>query len=330
MKAIDRSSLRGPVLRSVSRSFYLSLRLLPKALRDPLSLAYLLARATDTIADTPEPPVAMRTEALERLAAAIQGPEKTVEALRKSFAPLQENEAERTLIEQLPALLDWLAELPINDRDEVRRVLLTINRGQTLDIQRFGQGNGIGALNNAGELDEYTYLVAGRVGEFWTRLCFQHVKNFSTRSESEMRELGIRYGCGLQLINILRDAGEDLRHGRCYFPADELHSLGLTPAEVLREPARFEVVMKKWREKAGQGIEAGIEYASAIRGRRVRFATALPALIGARTLALLRDAGPDALTRRIKVPRAEVRKMILSSALGSPRSLRAMFEKQLI
>jgi farnesyl-diphosphate farnesyltransferase len=272
----------------------------------------------------------MRTEALERLAAAIQGPEKTVEALRKSFAPLQENEAERTLIEQLPALLDWLAELPINDRDEVRRVLLTINRGQTLDIQRFGQGNGIGALNNAGELDEYTYLVAGRVGEFWTRLCFQHVKNFSTRSESEMRELGIRYGCGLQLINILRDAGEDLRHGRCYFPADELHSLGLTPAEVLREPARFEVVMKKWREKAGQGIEAGIEYASAIRGRRVRFATALPALIGARTLALLRDAGPDALTRRIKVPRAEVRKMILSSALGSPRSLRAMFEKQLI
>ena len=49
----NRKQLRGEVLRSVSRSFYLSLRVLPKPLRDPLSLAYLLARATDTIADTP-------------------------------------------------------------------------------------------------------------------------------------------------------------------------------------------------------------------------------------------------------------------------------------
>ena len=50
------------MLRSVSRSFYLSLRILPAALREPLSLAYLLARATDTIADTPEPPAALRTD----------------------------------------------------------------------------------------------------------------------------------------------------------------------------------------------------------------------------------------------------------------------------
>lgn len=329
MKAIDRNSLRGPLLRSVSRSFYLSLRLLPNALRDPLSLAYLLARATDTIADTPEPPVAMRTEALQQLAAAIQGAEgkEVAERLRKSFAPLQKNAAERTLIEQLPGLLDWLAALASEDRDEVRHVLVTINRGQSLDLQRFGQANGIRALKNARELDEYTYLVAGCVGEFWTRLCFRHVRNFSNKTEPEMRELGIRYGCGLQLINVLRDAGEDLRNGRCYIPADELDSLGLGPTEILREPARFEPLMTKWREKAARGIEAGIEYASAIHGRRVRFATALPALIGARTLTLLREAGPDVLSRRVKVPRAEVRRMILASAMGSPRSLRAKFRK---
>src|SRR5436190_24385481 len=68
---IDR--LRGPLLRSVSRSFYLSLRILPGSLRDPLSLAYLLARATDTIADTPEPPKELRIHALRNLAGAIQG-----------------------------------------------------------------------------------------------------------------------------------------------------------------------------------------------------------------------------------------------------------------
>jgi farnesyl-diphosphate farnesyltransferase len=165
------------------------------------------------------------------------------------------------------------------------------------------------------------------VGDFWTRLCFAHVKKFSERSESEMLELGVRYGQGLQLINILRDAGDDLRHGRCYFPADELDSLGLAAGEILRDPARVLPVVEQWRKKAESGVEAGIEYASAIRNRRVRFATALPALIGARTLALLREAGAEALVRRVKVPRGEVRKMISASALASPQSLRRTFEK---
>ena len=53
--------------------------------------------STDTIADTPEPPVALRTEALRKLAAGIQGtaPSETVAQLRKSFAALQTDEAER-------------------------------------------------------------------------------------------------------------------------------------------------------------------------------------------------------------------------------------------
>jgi len=133
--------LRGPLLRAVSRSFYLSLRILPAALRDPLSLGYLLARATDTIADTAEPPVELRINALGVLAAAIQDGD-TAEAARRlpeTFAPLQADEAERRLIEKLPALLDWLGELTPSDRTEVQAVLVKINRGQMLDLQRFGR-----------------------------------------------------------------------------------------------------------------------------------------------------------------------------------------------
>ncbi len=335
-QSFERKDLRGPVLRSVSRSFYLSLRILPAALREPLSLAYLLARATDTIADTPEPPVALRMDALNQLAAGIQGTagRETAAWLRRSFAPLQTDEAEQMLIERLPALLDWLDELEAGDRDEVRSVLEKINRGQRLDLERFdastststSTSTSIRALRTAGELEEYTYLVAGCVGEFWTRVCFAHVKNFSERSESGMRELGVRYGQGLQLVNILRDAGDDLRNGRCYFPEDELQSLGVAVGDILREPERVLPVISRWREEAGRGLQAGIEYASAIRNRRIRFATALPALIGARTLALLRDGGPAIFDCRVKVPRAEVRKMILASALASPRSLRTKFE----
>jgi farnesyl-diphosphate farnesyltransferase len=330
-RTIDR--LRGPILRSVSRSFYLSLRVLPRPLRDPLSLAYLLARATDTIADTPEPAVELRNEALRNLAAVIQGdtPMETAAELRNSFAPLQSDEAERALIDALPAILEWLELLDDRDGREVREVLGKINHGQRLDLERFGSGTStstsIKALPTSGDLDEYTYLVAGCVGEFWTRLCFAHVRNFSDRTEAEMLALGVQYGKGLQLVNILRDVGSDLKAGRCYLPADELRSLGRAPDEVLAKPASVEPIVQQWREKAERGLAAGIDYACAIKRRRVRFATALPALIGARTLSLLREAGEGAFSRTVKVPRAEIRRMMLSTALASPQSLRAKFEE---
>jgi farnesyl-diphosphate farnesyltransferase len=332
-REIDR--LRGPILRSVSRSFYLSLRILPRPLRDPLSLAYLLARATDTIADTAVVLPDLRADGLRNLAGAIQGDTSSGAAadLRSSFAGLQSEEAERALLDALPDMLAWLALLDDRDRREVREVLTKINRGQRLDLERFGAGTStsastsIKALPTSSDLDEYTYLVAGCVGEFWTRLCFAHVRNFSDRTESEMLALGMQYGKGLQLVNILRDVGADLRAGRCYLPNDELQSLGLAPGEILATPARVEPIMRQWREKAERGLVAGIDYACAIRSRRVRFATALPALIGARTLSLVREAGVEVFERMVKVPRAEIRKIMLSSAFASPRSLRAKFEK---
>ncbi|MFM8358454.1 MAG: squalene/phytoene synthase family protein, partial [Verrucomicrobiota bacterium] len=48
------------LLRDVSRSFYLTLWILPSSVRRPIGLAYLLARATDTIADTALLPAAER------------------------------------------------------------------------------------------------------------------------------------------------------------------------------------------------------------------------------------------------------------------------------
>ncbi|HEY0725262.1 MAG TPA: hypothetical protein VGD41_14920, partial [Pyrinomonadaceae bacterium] len=76
-------------------------------------------------------------------------------------------------------------------------------------------------------------------------------------------------------------------------------------------------------------LMSGMEYSHAIKNRRVRAATVLPALIGARTLALLYAAGPAVLQRTVKVPRVEVRAMILSLGLtlASRRRIDAMFER---
>src|SRR6195256_3280380 len=331
---IPSRKLLGPVLRSVSRSFYISIRLLPRELREPVGLAYLLARATDTVADTLEIPAATRIETLRELEDVIEGSafEGAIVDLANSFLLLQTNEAERNLIEALPACFDFLDRLSSDDRDDVRAVLGKITKGQALDLARFGDPTKPNALATDRELHEYTYLVAGCVGEFWTRLCFRHVRNFSEMAEGGMAELGKRYGNGLQLINILRDAHSDLQAGRCYFPMQELEEIGLDPSHILREPGRFEFVLEKWREEAQRGLTAGIEYINAIHNRRVRGATALPELIGARTLALLRAAGPTELQRKIKVPRSEVRRIVASIAitLADRQSIDRMFRRLLL
>ena len=317
MSARSAGHLENMILRSVSRSFYLSIRFLPAQLRQPIALAYLLARATDTIADTTGISRLVRIETLKMLSNGIQGKASrdVVVDLIASFIPLQVNKNEQRLLESLPDCLDWLDQIEHADRNDTRIVLGKITRGQMLDLQRFDNPQEIRALSTAADLDEYTYLVAGCVGEFWTRLCFRHVRNFSSLSEDEMLALGKLYGMALQLINVLRDVGADLRAGRCYFPESELNRANLIPSQILSEPERFQSIYRVWLEKAKAGLESGMEYSHAIGNRRVRGATVLPALIGARTLALLEEVGTGALQRTVKVPRSEVRRMILRLAL---------------
>ena len=330
---VSSSRLHGSILRSVSRSFYLSIRLLPGRLRQPVGLAYLLARATDTLADTAEISAAQREEALASVAWAIQGTasNEEVAGVVKAFVPRQKNEAEQRLIAVLPKCLNSFARLDPADRDDVRNVLGKITQGQALDLKHFAESDSPQALARAVDLHHYTYLVAGSVGEFWTQLCFRHLDKFSEFPQSEMLELGKRYGMGLQLINILRDAGTDLRAGRCYFPGEELETIGLDAATILREPDRFESVYEKWRDEAENGLRSGMQYVHAIRNRRIRAATVLPALIGARTLALLRNAGSAALHKKIKVPRTEVRAIIASvmMRLAGREHVREMFVRLL-
>ena len=319
------------ILRSVSRSFYLSIRFLPAQLREPIALAYLLARTTDTVADTAQIPGRMRIETLELLSNGIQGTASrdVVTELVGSFVSLQENASERQLLESLPDCLTRLEGTEHADRNDIRVVLERITRGQMLDLLRFDDPQEIRALSTAADLDEYTYLVAGCVGEFWTRLCFRHVRQFSSRTEDEMLALGKHYGMALQLINVLRDTGSDLRAGRCYFPEHELIDVHVFPSQILSDPERFLPVYRIWLEKAKAGLMSGMEYSRAIQNRRVRAATALPALIGARTLALLKASGAAALQRTVKVPRAEVRAMILSLGLtlASRRRIDAIFDR---
>lgn len=328
--------LHSSLLKDVSRSFYLTLRVLPDAIRPQIGLAYLLARAADTVADTELVPAARRLAALEALRQRILG--QSQEPLRwQELAQHQaaSSPAERTLLLRIEDALKLLDASAPDDRKRIRDVLEVITSGQALDLRRFADASAqrLVALAGAEELEDYTWRVAGCVGEFWTRLCQAHVFRKGEVDEPRLIAEGIRFGKGLQLVNILRDVPADLRRGRCYLPANELAPRGLQPKDLLdpASEARLRPIYDAWLEKALGHLSAGWNYTNALPRRcvRVRLACAWPILIGVKTLARLRAGSILDPQQRIKVSRKEVRQVILDSVWGLawPPAWRRLFDR---
>jgi farnesyl-diphosphate farnesyltransferase len=313
------------LLRDVSRSFYLTLRALPGRIRSQIGLAYLLARTTDTIADTELVPVGRRLEALKELSERIQGARQAPLDLGE-LSCQQGSPAERILLEQSQSAVDALGSLSPNDQKLVRAVLAVITIGQELDLRRFGGASSqhVLALQTDAELDDYTYRVAGCVGEFWTRMCRVHLFPKARLDDAKLLADAVRFGKGLQLVNVLRDLPADLGKGRCYLPVETLSACGLEPAELLQvsnEP-RLRPGYNKWLERAASHLAAGWNYTNTLPRRcvRVRLACAWPLLIGADTLALLRMHPVLDSQRRLKVSRSHVKRILWRSVLYYPWS----------
>lgn len=311
------------LLENVSRTFYRTLRVLPASVRPQISLAYLLARTTDTIADTELVPLASRLSSLEALRERIAG----TSTARLEFGELAQRQgvpAERVLLEKCEDALALFSDLPADDRERVRNVLNIIVSGQELDLRRFGSaGPGeVAALQTDEELDDYTYRVAGCVGEFWTKMCRAHVFPRARLDDAALLAQGVRFGKGLQLVNILRDLPADLRRGRCYLPADSLSGAGLVPADLMSaaNQPKLRRIYEGYLARAEAHLAAGWAYTNALpwRHARVRMACAWPILIGVSTIARLRAANVLDPERRIKISRREVRKIILRSILSYP------------
>jgi farnesyl-diphosphate farnesyltransferase len=311
------------LLKATSRSFYLTLRVLPARVRPQIGLAYLLARTTDTIADTELVPPAQRLDALQKLRERILG---------QSSAPLNFGElaekqnlaAEKLLLEKVESSLALLQTLSPQDLKLVRDVLTTITSGQELDLKRFANSSSgkIVALQTEAELDDYTYRVAGCVGGFWTKICRAHLFPNAKLDDTQFIADGIRFGKGLQLVNILRDLPADLKNGRCYLPQEKLVEAGSTPEDLL-SPAnegKFRPLYNSHLDRAESHLAAGWNYTNTLPfGQfRVRLACAWPLLIGMKTIEKLRAAGVIELQQRVKVSRGEVKWLIFQSLLACP------------
>ena len=318
----DRERLLTDLLRRVSRSFYLTLRVLPAGLRGPVGLAYLLARAADTIADTRILPPAERLGRLRAFRAQVYGPAKA-SALREIQQALLERQStpeEVELLSSLPKAFSMLEGADENDRGRVRSVVVRLTLGMETDLTTFPPEDSgrIEAFREEADLDRYIYYVAGCVGEFWTAMSMARARGLKSWDAERMSEIGMRFGKALQLTNVLRDVPKDLRIGRCYLPEIELSGAGISPQDLLNPSAaeKARPVLSGWIETALGHYAAAEEYLLAIPRRcpRLRLGALWPILIGLATLAdLARNEAwldPD---RPSKVSRRWVYRMIARS-----------------
>lgn len=147
------------------------------------------------------------------------------------------------------------------------------------------------------ELRLYCYRVASTVG-----LMMMHVVGFEGAPHAEAIQMGI----AMQLTNILRDVGEDLRRGRVYLPQDELSRFGVRLEDLRngrRTPA-FRALMGFQIARARRFYELGRAGLPSLNPRG-RFAVDLASRIYARILNRIESSGYDVFARRAVVSRGE-------------------------
>ena len=301
------------LLEKTSRSFYPTLKYLPKKIRGQIGLLYLLARVADTIADSKEGETESLIQALTEYNEVAQGRSTKLPDLTH-LADIQANADEGELLRNVQKVVDALKIYNEGDQQRMLECLDVIVGGQILDLQRFGiarEGGNISALQTEQELDDYTYRVAGCVGVFWTKMSLAHIISIPKDKEELFFENGIRFGKALQMINILRDIPEDLRFGRCYIPEPSLEKHGLVPNQLL-EPDNidaFRPLYDSYLDLTSGHLDAAVEYIRMLPDRqfRLKAATMLPVLIGQRTVTLLREGNILDSDEKIKITRDEMK-----------------------
>jgi farnesyl-diphosphate farnesyltransferase len=304
----------------VSRLFYTTLVVVPADVRDQIGLGYLFARAADTIADTDLIERARRLDFLSQLKAQFVSDQiswSQIRNIQQAMSPLQQDSSERILLERLEDCFRLFQECSPEDRRRVQRLMTTLTQGMEMDLSRFpGQSvEDLVALKTLDDLDRYTYYVAGCVGEFWTDLMCAHRKSLASWNVRHMSDVGVRFGKGLQLTNIVKDIAHDLQKGRCYIPETMLAEAGLTPRDLLDQTnlPRFRPVLSKLVRMATEHLDQGWMYTMSIPRQeiRLRLSCMWPILSAGESLKLVLHS-PDLLNPavKVKIPRSKVYRIL--------------------
>jgi phytoene synthase len=178
------------LVRAAGTSFYRGMRILPPDRRAAMYAIYAFCRLVDDIADEP---------------AAIEEKRRGLAAWRDRIAGLAHGVAEDATTR---VLLPAMRLYGLREAD-----FLAVIDGMEVDAET------VVVAPSLAELDLYCDQVASAVGRL-------SVRAFGDAS-ADADEVAWHLGRALQMVNILRDLGEDAARGRLYLPAEWLDEAGV-------------------------------------------------------------------------------------------------------
>jgi farnesyl-diphosphate farnesyltransferase len=306
------------ILPAVSRTFALSIRLLPGDLGNAVRTAYLICRIADTIEDEPRTSAEEKAVLLDALAACFSGPEQSLEFTARA-ATLTGDPAHVRLVGNTDLVFSAFRELPGRTRVPVEHWVREMITGMRKFALAYPSGVRIQSLD---EYKEYCYYVAGTVGYMLTDLWHEHSPSIGVAQYQALRERCRAFAEALQTVNILKDVARDAEHeNSIYVPEQLLREHGSAHETILasNRTAETRAALSTLVQLAWQDLEQATTYLLTIprRAASIRLFCALPLLFAYATLRDL-TASADALARRevVKISRSEVKSLTALSVLG--------------
>jgi farnesyl-diphosphate farnesyltransferase len=316
------------MLPAVSRTFALTIRLLPPGLEHPVLVAYLLCRIADTVEDSTRLPAARKAPLLEEFAAALEPGGADADGVREAFATPASDE--ERLAHRADAVLREYRRLPPPVQDAVRPWVREMCSGMAAFALRQGDaaaGDGT-VLADVAELERYCYFVAGTVGQLLTALFILHDGRMDEARRESLRTRATSFGLGLQLTNIIKDVADDRRRGVSYLPRDLYERAGGRAGQAaLRE------VLAPLIARTREHLHDALEYCTRLPRRQYRVRlfclTALYFAIRTLRLAELQPSLLGSQERKLKISRAAVYRTLAMSYLVAPVNalVRAYFDR---
>ncbi len=269
------------LLKENARTLYLSAKVMPRRQRQVFTVAYLLCRIADTIADTPLLPLKDRIYFISNYPNLVKTQDKELLAkyLALNLGMDQKFEKEIILLENLPLCLDAYNNLNKREQDDVLEVVTAVSNAMDWDLNYFTDGDSpylIKAVPSSKGTENYCSAMGGAPGVFWAKLLLNGKKN--KKFIDQARQIGI----ALQITNILKDIAADIKLGRIYLPIVDLTKHSLMPQDLLdkKNYKLFLPIVYKWLHFGLENISVTPEFVKQIPFYKVfaRAAVMWPAL----------------------------------------------------
>jgi farnesyl-diphosphate farnesyltransferase len=217
------ATLQAHLLDGVSRTFALTIPQLPSGLHSVVSNNYLLCRIIDTIEDEPALTWTQK-QYFSALFLDVVSSHADAAEFSKQLAPMLSDStipAEHELIQYIPQVINITTGFNRYQRKALEHCVKVMGEGMVA----FQSNQNSHGLTDLSELDRYCYHVAGIVGETLTKLFCNYSEEIA-KNETQMMNLAVSFGQGLQMTNILKDIWDDQERGACWLPRDIFKETG--------------------------------------------------------------------------------------------------------